>query len=696
MLNQSKAEITPRTLPTVFFLFLLLCALFLSEIPMASAMAKANKEKVAEDEEETIAVVELPKIVVSATRTENELDDVAATVSLSTREEFVERQSEAVSDVMDKLPGVDFGGGSRPGGQIPVIRGSYGRGITIMVDGARRNEWGATYSPLLIDPELLASAEVVRGPVSSLYGSGGLGGAMVFRTLEAKDLLREGQDFGAEIKGGFSSANEEYRSYLKTYGRYAGFDGLLALGYKNWGPIDQGGDGTLEPNDGDLMNGLLKLGWEPSSSLRIEASHQVFDKDNLIPNNPQAGTDFPYIQQHHIQLQETILKLYTYNDMGQKAIDARLYRNEYKLERDETDDQSSSTKEVETIGGSFQHSIWLGSTRQHVITYGADFYIDDQSATSGDSPNSGIPDGKQLSYGGFLQGEIGIFNTLKLIPSLRWDRYENSAVRGTAGDSTESHLSPKVSLLWHALPELTLFTSFGEAFRSPSISEMYQELTGDNYLFNFAPNTDLSPEISRTLEVGFRFAKSSLFTAEDRFSFNASTYYSQIKDMIASTIIGTYEHPILGDRPISQYRNVSNARRYGVEVEVGYKISNLDLNLSYSHMRSEDEDTDENLFSNPDKFVAQARYSIPQYNLSFLWSSMLVLDQDYDSTTARRRDGYDVHDLFAVWSLCKNCEITLGVSNIFDEEYYPYFSSNAYAYTAEEGRSFKISVSFKL
>lgn len=65
-----------------------------------------------------------------------------------------------------------------------------------------------------IDPELVRDIEIVKGADSFQAGSGALGGAVNYRTLNAQDLLLPGQRFGAMLKSGYGSRNREWTNTL--------------------------------------------------------------------------------------------------------------------------------------------------------------------------------------------------------------------------------------------------------------------------------------------------------------------------------------------------------------------------------------------------------------------------------------------------------------------------------------------------
>lgn len=140
------------------------------------------------------------------------------------------------------------------------IRGISDRGLNITVDGAK--QMGNTFhhnADLLIDPELLKSVEVAVGAKSAI--SGGIGGSVVFRTVDAKDLLENGEIIGAKIKSGYASNNDEFSQSLLIYSApIDGLDILAAINRKryDWG---KSGNDMKMGGDGSDLNYLFKVGY---------------------------------------------------------------------------------------------------------------------------------------------------------------------------------------------------------------------------------------------------------------------------------------------------------------------------------------------------------------------------------------------------------------------------------------------------
>ena len=104
-------------------------------------------------------------------------------------------------------------GGPRRTGEVPSIRGFDGPDVVVLFDGARQNFGSAHDGRFFIDPGLVKRVEVLRGSASSLYGSGGTGGVIEFRTVDAADFLAPDESAGATVSGGYASGQRGVAGY---------------------------------------------------------------------------------------------------------------------------------------------------------------------------------------------------------------------------------------------------------------------------------------------------------------------------------------------------------------------------------------------------------------------------------------------------------------------------------------------------
>lgn len=645
----------------------------------------------------------LTEIMVTATtRTATPLSKAPASVSMVTQDDFEEAQAATVSQVLKKLPNVEFGGGPRTNGEIPTIRGYSAPSIALLVDGARQN-WGTNSSlrsSMYVDPYFIGTAEVLRGSASSLYGPGGNGGAMTFRTIAAADFLSPGENFGSSVKLGRTTADNAERFNARIYGRTDTVDGLLAVGRHDWGTtVRQGGGTSLNPNDGDATTALLKLGVN-SPALRFDISHLRYDSANWENNNPQTDSALagaPAVQLMHTSAQQTVLKAATRGGENDPALAITVYDNDTKVWGDKGSNnatQAATLWRTDTLGTSLQGSMVFGgnSLRQR-LTAGIDYYKDRQT-TASSYLLIAPPTASQQVTGIFVQNEIS-WGAWTLIPSLRDDKYVTK-VASTGASTSANRVSPKVALSYQAAPSLTLYGSYGEAFRAPTINEMYTSLSTTAAFSNFQANPSLKPETNKTFEIGANWTARGLVKEGDALKLRANLFDGKANDLINSTVVGTFNRtaPFAGIGSILQSQNVTQAKRRGGEAELSYHLGMWQMGAAYSRLRVTDESNGNGLFSPPDKLALKVRHQMPGNGISVNWNTTGVAAQDYDATLTRRRPGYATHDVYMSWVPSgQRFKLDVGVTNLADKRYSAYQSSSVAAYTYQEGRSLKLALS---
>ena len=169
----------------------------------------------------------LAPVVVTAPRQAEALDKVKKPVAVVARRDLDARQPDSVVESLKYESNVEVTGGSRPGAQAPVIRGLSGNRILQVVDGVRQNTNSGHRGTYFVDPELVKQVEVVKGPSSSLWGSGALGGVVAMQTLNAQDLLRDGQSVGGYLRQGYHTGDDKTLTSGAVYGQQGNHDWLL-------------------------------------------------------------------------------------------------------------------------------------------------------------------------------------------------------------------------------------------------------------------------------------------------------------------------------------------------------------------------------------------------------------------------------------------------------------------------------------
>ncbi|MEY4726001.1 MAG: hypothetical protein RLZ36_628 [Pseudomonadota bacterium] len=649
---------------------------------------------------------EIAEITVSAMRTPMALSQTPASVSVVTQEDFTAAQAATVGDVLRKLPNVEFGGGPRSDGELPTIRGYQGNDITLIVDGARRNANYSLTTPLFLDPFFLSRAEVVRGSTSSLYGSGGLGGAMVFNTISARELLKEGRTSGVDTRVGYGSGDNSSRTSGRVYGVKDDLDAVLAVTYSDFNEIEQPSGAKLTPNRGHGFNALAKVGWQGYGLTRYEFSHQSYSRSALEDNNPQRNkANSPYIQPTHNSQAESVFRFLNIDRESGLGWDAKIYQTTTTNQRDAYRDANAIggctsvpnsacpywNSEISTRGFSVQNNTKMSDYSSHTLTYGLDGFVDQLATIQGSAVNPVNPDGKRQVLGTFVQDIFVLSQGVRFVPSLRYDEFNATPSDASLKKSTDSHVSPKATLSWQASPSLNLYGSYGEAFRAPTLWEMYtnSQVTGFR---RFHPNPDLKAQTDTTFELGSRYAQKGVWSSKDRLSLYGALFVTKADNLIQQVTIegsvGAYNSKL-------QYQNVQHATRKGGELGAGYALDLWTVDAGYSRVRVVNDDTGENLFASPDKLTTRVSYVVPQSRVKLVWGMTAVAAQDYDATSLRRRAGYATHDMSVTWMSAKqDYRLDAGIYNLGNKQYVVYQSSNADAVNAYEmGRNYRISLS---
>lgn len=644
-------------------------------------------------------VTRMDTMTVTATRTENRAFAVPASVSTVLRDQIDDAQARSIATVMQQIPGVTMAGSPRQGGQLPTIRGYQGPDVILRVDDARRSLDTSVglFTPLYIDPNFIKQVDVVRGPSSATYGGGGLGGVMAFRTIEVDDILAPGRSMGGRIKGGYRSGDASYSGNLGAAARSEGASILASATGTKYSNIHTGVDEMPSEwnwQNGWRKNGLMKFGFDEDDDNKVRVSYMHVADVGYGPTNPASNVRAQTGYQHQNRSQDDIVGSWQFKDREGDKLDGKVttYFTKLKLDHDKrTTGASDATMDVNTGGITAQNSSRFTTfSFGHRLTYGADGYRDTLKNTSSGNSNSVQPDGHLVALGGFIQDEIQVADDWTVIATLRHDGYESEA--GTYTANSNSRLSPKLAVKWQALKELGVFGSYSEAFRAPTLTELYQDIQGTGYFSNFRPNSTLRPQTNATWELGLTLAFDGLLAAKDAFRFKISGFDESATDFITSKTVGTYARtaPYAGTGSIFQYINVPNAHRWGGEAELNYRIDDWDLGLGYSRLRVKNQATGENLFSPPDKVTSSLGYYIDDY-WSVRYGGRYVFAQEYDGTIARRRSGYSVHDIGTSYDR-DWYRVDFGITNLFDKGYATYHQSLDTSYVYEEGRSFNFTL----
>ena len=113
---------------------------------------------------------EVAPVLVSATRVEQDIDDVSRAIAVVEEDEIRTMQPQSVAEILRYQPNITVSGGPRPGNQSVNIRGLTGQKVLQTIDGVRQTFESGHRPTYFLDPELIRDVEVLKGPTSSLWG----------------------------------------------------------------------------------------------------------------------------------------------------------------------------------------------------------------------------------------------------------------------------------------------------------------------------------------------------------------------------------------------------------------------------------------------------------------------------------------------------------------------------------------------
>ncbi|MCM4298075.1 TonB-dependent receptor plug domain-containing protein, partial [Escherichia coli] len=224
-------------------------------------------------------------ITVVATGNQNTVFETPSMVSVVTNDTPWSKNAVTSAGMLRGVAGLSQTGAGRTNGQTFNLRGYDKSGVLVLVDGVRQLSDMAKSSGTYLDPALVKRIEVVRGPNSSLYGSGGLGGVVDFRTADAADFLPPGETNGISLWGNIASGDHSTGSGLTWFGKTEKTDALLSVIMRKRGSIYQS-DGERAPNKEKPAALFAKGSVSITDSNKAGASLRLYRNSTTEPGNP--------------------------------------------------------------------------------------------------------------------------------------------------------------------------------------------------------------------------------------------------------------------------------------------------------------------------------------------------------------------------------------------------------------------------
>jgi hemoglobin/transferrin/lactoferrin receptor protein len=532
---------------------------------------------------------------------------------------------------------------------------------------------------------------------------------------------------GARQKAGYQSVNDEFMLTSTGFARSEDgrFDIVASFTYRDGGDIELGdgsttSDGTTLtslPDEHQIRSGLLKGTAELAPDLKLTGTWITYNYDGENPNNPQgaalAGSNNRLVGRT-VENDQVSGKL-SWNPTGNPLIDGNVlvYWNRSINEEDETVSPATFrdrvlSREIETVGAKIDNRsrFSLGGADELTLTYGAEYYVDEQTGEDtqilGSDTDPGVlnpvADGEAAFGGVFAQAEfnftqpLGAPGELTLLPSIRFDTFDlDYKDDGDLEDFSDQAVSKKLGVAYKPMPWLLLFGNYGEAFRAPSFIELFAQ--GNHFpgglifppsgppalAYNiFVPNPNLRPQEGTTIEAGLGFDFKDVATIGDRLTIKGSYWQTDADDFIDGVVdlsgCSFAQFPPFNQATCTSTFINRDAELDGVEIELKYDSDRFFGGFSYETIDGTDKDTGEFLGSlYPDRYIFNAGFKIPEY-----WAKIgarLTLADEFDEVNSPDQtiDSYTTLDLYASFEptegMLEGLRVDLSADNVTDEAY---------------------------
>ncbi|TMM45239.1 TonB-dependent hemoglobin/transferrin/lactoferrin family receptor [Colwellia ponticola] len=653
----------------------------------------------------TAEVYTVDKVVVSATRSNQAIENTAAAVVVISDETIEKNITRNIDELFSYTPGVDIQSDSRQGVQSVNIRGLQGNRIKIVVDGvSQANQFENNYSFINsgrvdVDVDMLKSVEVVKGASSSLQGSDAIGGVVSFQTKDPIDFLSKDNDFGGHLKLSYSSADSQFKESIALAQRLGKLETLLAYTRQDAEEVDN--FGVVEDQNSDANNILAKLQYQLTEQHRIEFTGEYVNSainthfDNALYSN-YLGDDtsdrvrlgIKHIWLYDAEFADTITWQIDYLDKEQNSITERTFLSS----------GNEQTKNYNYRDKGWQGHIQLDKVLmladiEHFLVYGATFSTKDIENINNEYNSVGndqqifyMPAASELRYGLFIQDEISTGN-LVITPGIRFDSFatdpdsnfpsDGSYDQSLYKDYSDSAITGRLGALYSLNEQNKVFSQISQGFRAPDFQQLFYSFGNPMHGYESIPNPDLKAEDSTSYELGWRHNVNGSFT---ELSFFISDYDNFIEyQQVGISDSGLYQ---------SQYMNIDEATIKGVEIAntldwfQAFGIAQgISTRIAANYTEGEDGDGNALNSVNPWNAVLGINYDA----LSGHWgagvkikyiaakkASDITPGQDFmgQPMDAFAPDSALIVDVNAYYTPVKNLTLRVGLFNLTDEEYY--------------------------
>ncbi len=700
------------------------------------------------------STISVNEVVVSANKWEEDVSEIAASITKITREDIALKNPQTAADLLSQS-GEVFIQKSQLGGGSPMIRGFAANSVLISVDGVRMNNAiyrsGNLQNIIALDGLTTESAEVVFGPGSVIYGSDALGGVMDFHTISPEFNVLSGTAF---IRA--SSANKEKTGHLKVNigGKKLAFMAAITSSTFNdlvTGAVRKGayptfgtrpeyvdrinGTDSIVQNDNinkqiysgyKQWNGLAKLRYKIDDNTELTyAFHYTtssdvprYDRLTEYKNDTLRYAEWYYGPQkwlmHQLQLKmDRDTKLSTQSRLTIAFQQVEESRNDRKFKNNDLRQRIENVNILSVNYDAFKELYTNTFYYGFELVYNkVNSFAQMQDITT----NSYSPSATRYPDGGSSWTSISAYTNWKhyFSTSLILNtgiRYSQIALRSKFEDKTfynfpynEINLNKgaangSIGLVWKLSNELHIKSSISSGFRAPNVDDIGKVFDSEpgNVV---VPNENLKPEFSYSGELTLTGK------INNDFEYSFTGYYTRLVDAMVRRDFTFYgQDSIYYDGELSNVQALVNAGKAyiaGVSGNLKYTKGGLIIASTLTYTNGRD------LIDN-----VPLRHTAPlfgQTSISYKWNSTTIMfTQQYNGSKTLNQlspselnkphiyspngsPSWTISSINTQYDFDKGFAVSAGVENLFDVHYRPYASG-----ISAPGRNFILSVkvSFK-
>ena len=624
----------------------------------------------------------LDKVTVTAQKTEQNLQEVSASISVFNEFDIEDKDIQKVSDFTDYIPNfMSFQTAGLNGNNNPTSRGISALAqaamvsVPIVIDGVSLSS-GLGYDMSLLD---IQSIEILRGPQGTLYGAGAEAGAINIVTKKpnnqarAKALAEFGSDNKKQYTLSVSGPIKKDNFYL----------GLAAQVYKKDGYITNLNTGNTV-NDKDKKFGRIHFRYTPNDNLDISFISTKSKRDdgsnnlNLI-NKPREvnsnieGYNRSDVTSHALKLEykwdkysfESITSKRDYDMVFQNDFD---YTNATKFHQTKSNYTDTITQELRLNKQDDTFSWLLG-------LYGDDeesgyHAIQDKATPNGLKTFDSVQDLTSKSLGIFAHSKYNISPKISLVTGLRYDKVDvtlKEEAKNINMEDTYKEFSPKVSLEYKINKDIMTYTTIAKGFNpggfNPHSTDSGKKSFGSEKLISY--------------ELGIKSA-----FLDNKVTLNGAIFYMDLGNLQAVHYVNPTEFYM---------SNIATGTSQGLEFELKAQATNnitLFANYGYTDASFDEfRDSKGDYSGNMKPYAPKYNYSIGgQYrgdNGYYIRADVVGYGKMYtDNANKFARDAYELVNAKIGYEMDK-LDIYLYGKNIFDKNYDIHGFSNRFTIYSE-------------